>query len=106
MNSLPLENAHGGEGRRRLVLRQNENISPYLEVFANTLLPVGGRFSWHKHDEVDEIMVCLSGNGTIQFETGEKFAFVERDLICIPKGISHTIFSPDNPTEYFFIRLS
>lgn len=106
VNSLPLEQAHGGEGSRRLILKAGENISPNLEAFANTFLPVGGRFGWHKHDEVDEIMVCLSGNGVIEFDTGESFAFGERDLVYIPKGILHTISCPDSPTEYFFIRLS
>jgi mannose-6-phosphate isomerase-like protein (cupin superfamily) len=51
-------------------------------------------------------MVCLSGTGVIQFDTGDKFSFAERDLVYIPKGVSHTITSPDSATEYFFIRLS
>jgi len=106
INSLPLEKAHGGEGSRRLILTAGEDVSPNLEAFANTFLPVDGRFSWHKHDNVDEIMVCLAGHGVIEFETGESFAFGERDLVYIPKGILHTISCSDSPTEYFFIRLS
>ena len=106
MNSIPLEDAHGGEGSRRLILKAGEDISQNLEAFANTFLPEGGQFGWHGHDELDEIMVCLSGKGVIEFETGEKFNFGERDLVYIPKGVRHTISSPESITEYFFIRIN
>ena len=80
-------------------------FSPHLEAFANTFLPANGRFDWHKHDDVDEIMICLSGKGTIEFESGEKFQFSPRDLVYIPKGSRHTVLSSSTPTEYFFIRI-
>lgn len=105
INDLPLEQAHGGAGARRMILQKGEDVSPNLEAFANTFLPAGGRFDWHTHGEVDEIMVCLSGHGEIAFESGETYAFGPRDLVYIPKGSSHTISSPDEATEYFFIRI-
>jgi mannose-6-phosphate isomerase-like protein (cupin superfamily) len=105
VNSLALEPAHGGEGMRRLILKQSDDISPNIEAFANTFLEPGGQFSWHKHEQHDEIMVCLAGRGSIKFDTGEEFSFGERDTVYIPKGIEHTILSPEVPTEYFFFRV-
>lgn len=104
--TLPLEEAHGGAGARRLVLQKGEKVSPNLEAMTNGFLPAGGRFDWHKHEEVDEIMICLAGNGKIEFETGEVYFFGERDLVYIPKGNAHAISSPDVATEFFFFRLA
>lgn len=106
ISRLPLEPAHGGEGSRRLVLSAGSDVSPHLEAFANTFLPPGGRFTWHKHDHCDEIMVCLSGDGSIEFSSGELFTFGPMDLIYIPKTISHTIICPTASTEFFFIRIA
>lgn len=105
MSQIPLEEAHGGEGSRRIILKRGEGISENIEAFANTFLPNGSKFSWHKHDDLDEIMICLSGSGVIEFETGEKFTYGARDLVYIPKKISHTISAIGSDNEFFFIRV-
>jgi mannose-6-phosphate isomerase-like protein (cupin superfamily) len=105
ISALPLEAAHGGKGLRRLVLQQGCGISPNIEAFSDTFLPKGGAFSWHSHNDNDEILVCLFGSGTIEFSSGTGFNFNERELVYIPKGLEHTISSPSGETEYFFMRI-
>lgn len=47
-----------------------------------------GEFTWHKHDEEDELFYVVRGQLTIQFEDGN-VELSAGDLHIVPKGVLH-----------------
>lgn len=47
-----------------------------------------GQFSWHKHDETDEVFYVIKGEMNIEFR--EKSVTLKAgDLFVVPKGVEH-----------------
>ncbi|OGY87708.1 MAG: hypothetical protein A2233_02050 [Candidatus Kerfeldbacteria bacterium RIFOXYA2_FULL_38_24] len=106
LTSIPLEDAHGGSGKRRLVLSATDDISKQLEAFANTYLQPGSKFDWHTHESIDEFLVIISGVGRVLFKDGSVFDYKEKDMIYIPADVEHMIeAASDQDSEFFFIRV-
>ena len=52
------------------------------------IVKIRGTFVWHRHENEDELLLCLSGRLRIQFRDG----FVEigaGEFSIVPKGIEH-----------------
>lgn len=47
-----------------------------------------GEFTWHKHDDEDELFYVVKGRMRIQFET-ESVDLSAGDLHIVPKGVLH-----------------
>lgn len=47
-----------------------------------------GTFTWHRHDEEDELFHVLKGELTIEYEDG-KVRLREGDLHVVPRGVLH-----------------
>ena len=47
-----------------------------------------GSFTWHKHDEEDELFCILKGQLIIEYEE-DRVILNEGDFHVVPKGISH-----------------
>lgn len=47
-----------------------------------------GEFTWHKHDNEDELMMVIHGSITIQFRDRD-IIINEGELMVIPKGVEH-----------------
>ena len=47
-----------------------------------------GEFVWHKHDETDEMFLCLSGQMNIELRDGV-IELKEGELCVIPRGVEH-----------------
>ena len=64
----------------RVVGRANDQ---YIKV-----AKVKGEFTWHRHDDEDEIFLVIYGSLTIQFEDRE-VALGPGDFYVVPKGVMH-----------------
>jgi len=47
-----------------------------------------GEFVWHKHDETDELFLCLSGELVIQFRDGD-VTLTSGQMYIVRKGVEH-----------------
>ncbi len=47
-----------------------------------------GDFVWHKHDETDELFLCLHGKMAIELRDGVVH-LAEGELYVVPRGIEH-----------------
>ena len=47
-----------------------------------------GTFTWHKHDDEDELFYVVKGSLVIEYEDG-KVMLNEGDLHVVPKGVMH-----------------
>ena len=49
---------------------------------------VDGEFSWHSHDESDELFLVLTGDFAIEFRDGLT-RLAPGEMIVVPKGVEH-----------------
>lgn len=47
-----------------------------------------GEFTWHKHDNEDELLHVVKGSITIQFKD-ENIILNEGEFLIVPKGVEH-----------------
>lgn len=97
------EDAHGGSGGRKLLLSENEinNVQGMTYGF----LPAGSKFAWHMHENINEVMFVLKGNGTVKDEDGI-YPYSVGDLFVFPQGVSHEIENTSQEeNEYIFARV-
>ena len=68
-------------------------------------LPSGRKFEWHTHEDMNEVMFVLKGQGTVRDEDGA-YSYAEGDVFIFPQGVFHEIEnSSDQEHEYIFIRV-
>jgi mannose-6-phosphate isomerase-like protein (cupin superfamily) len=107
LDSINIEAAHGGSGRRQLMLSKNDPISSQMEAMTKGYIPPKGMYDWHNHIDIDEFFLVTQGTGVIEFEDGTKMEYSKNDLIYIPSNIKHRIENTgDIENEFFFIRLN
>ena len=106
IGDIEIEGAHGGAGRRQMLLSSADNISKNLEAATKGFLASGGVFDWHNHDNIDEFFIVLAGQGTVEFEDGKKIEYKENDLVYIPSKIKHKIINTGSKDNvFYFIRV-
>ena len=49
---------------------------------------VEGEFTWHAHEETDELFLCLAGDFAIEFRDGLR-KLAAGELMVVPKGTEH-----------------
>lgn len=52
------------------------------------LAKVKGEFTWHKHDEEDEMFVVMKGQLTIEFRD-RTISMGPGEMLVVPKGVEH-----------------
>ena len=52
------------------------------------LAKLEGEFVWHKHDDTDELFICVSGDLKVELRDGT-VSLSEGELFVVPKGIEH-----------------
>lgn len=52
------------------------------------LVKIQGEFVWHRHDDTDEVFVCIKGSMVIEFRDGQT-ALKEGEMLVVPKGVEH-----------------
>lgn len=106
INEVEMEEAHGGSGKRQVLLSQKDDISTYMEAMTKGYIPPKGAYDWHSHDGVDELFLVLQGRGTIEFEDGISLEYAKDDLVHIPADIKHRIENTsETESEFLFIRI-
>lgn len=60
-------------------------MSPWQAV---RIVKVQGDFTWHKHDDTDELFLVLTGELTIQMRDRE-VVLGPRDVFVVPLGVEH-----------------
>lgn len=107
INKIQIEEAHGGSGRRQLLLSKSDPISSQMEAITKGFLAPKGVFDWHKHENIDELFLVIKGIGIIEFEDGSNFEYLKDDLIYIPSNIKHRIENTGEvENEFIFVRIN
>ena len=97
------EDAHGGSGSRKLYIADNEFRT--IQGMTYGWLPVGNKYEWHKHENIDEIMYVIKGNGIVKDEDGE-YPYNPGDIFMYPANLFHEIYNNGNiESEYIFVRI-
>jgi mannose-6-phosphate isomerase-like protein (cupin superfamily) len=107
LTDINIEEAHGGNGKRQLILSPSDPVSTHLEAMTKGFLEANRTFDWHCHENIDEFFLVLKGVGKIEFENGTSVEYQPDDLVYIPSNTRHRIKNTGSDTnEFFFIRLS
>jgi quercetin dioxygenase-like cupin family protein len=105
INDIPLEDAHEGSGKRKVLVKPEQVESPYLEAVVNTFLKSGDIFDWHIHQDTDEIFIVQQGEGMYYCED-ESITFKKGDIMITPANLKHKIEAKGkNTSEFYFIRV-
>ena len=56
------------------------------------LVKIENDFTWHKHDDTDEVFIVLEGQIFIEFED-ETIEINEGEMLVVPAGIKHKPFA-------------
>ena len=106
IEQVPIEDAHGGSGSRRLLLSKDDPVSQHLHAMTKGYLNPSGVWDWHHHQGVDEFFVVIQGSGTIQFRDKPTVNFKKDDLVYIPADCEHRIKNTGSEVgEFYFIRI-
>ena len=54
-----------------------------------------GEFTWHKHDDEDEMFLVVRGSMKLQFEGGADVTLNAGDFHIVPKGVMHNPVAED-----------
>jgi len=105
-SSVPLEGAHDGAGGRRLYVDKGGIDNIDWQAMTYGYLPGNGTFDWHHHDDIDEIMLVLKGEGQVSDDDGT-YNYAVGDLFIFPANVKHKIENPTNEQhEYVFVRVA
>ena len=104
-DEIPKEEAHGGSGARKVFADKTHLKSQHFEAMTHGYLPAGKSFDWHEHEDIEEIMVVLKGEGTVGDEDGE-YDYAPDDVFIFPANTQHKIQNPtDQEHEMIFVRI-
>ncbi len=102
---ISIEEAHGGSGKRQLILSEKDSISSQLSAMTKGFLKAGDCFDWHSHENIDEFFFVIKGAGMIEFKDSDIMKYNIEDLIYTPANTEHKITAQED-SEFFFIRLN
>lgn len=99
------EDAHAGSGSRKVYASSSHLKSTYFEAMTHGWLPPGKTFDWHDHDNIEEIMVVVNGNGEVYDDDGV-YTYEPGDVFIFPANTKHKIHNPTNTEhEMIFVRV-
>lgn len=104
-STIHKEEAHGGSGARKVYASPDHLKSIHFEMMTHGFLPAGQVFDWHDHQDTEEIMVILKGEGTVADEDGE-YSYAPGDVIIFPANTKHRVANTsDEEHEMVFVRV-
>lgn len=65
------------------------------------LVKFKGEFTWHKHDEEDEMFYVLKGSFIMKLRSGD-ITINENEFIIIPKGTEHCPYAEEEVSVMLF----
>ncbi|MES2930961.1 MAG: cupin domain-containing protein [Patescibacteria group bacterium] len=105
ISEIPVEEAHGGNGKRKLILSTKDSISNQLHAMTKGFLAVNGCFDWHEHEDIDEFFLVIKGMGIVEFEDGTTMEYKTEDIIYMSSNLKHKITAQED-SEFFFMRIN
>lgn len=103
---IEIEVAHGGSGKRQLLLSPADMISTNIDGATKGYLAGGGMFDWHNHDGTDEFFIVLQGTGQVEFEDGTLIIYGPGDLVYMPAPMKHKIINTGtDENQFYFFRI-
>ncbi|MCC6323400.1 cupin domain-containing protein [Candidatus Nomurabacteria bacterium] len=105
LSEIPVEEAHGGSGKRKLILSREDPISNQLQAMTKGFLAANGYFDWHEHENIDEFFLVIKGTGVVEFEDGTTIEYQTEDIVYMPSNIKHKM-TAKKESEFLFIRLN
>jgi quercetin dioxygenase-like cupin family protein len=103
--NIPKEEAHGGTGSREVLASPDFLRSKNLEGMTRGYLPAGNSFDWHDHQDTEEIMYVLKGEGIVSDEDGE-YEYAPKDVFIFPANTQHKISNnSEQEHEMIFVRV-
>lgn len=85
LDEIEPEELHGGGVVKRIITKKTTGMDI---TFSQATLRPGAGHRWHTHENEDEAVFVLSGNGTMFFEDQE-VKYGPNMAIVIPKGVCH-----------------
>ena len=106
LSDIKIEETPHAIGSRKLIVSKEETTSKYFEAFTYGYIPIHGKYSMHKHENIVEICVVVKGGGVIRDSTGAEETFAMGDRFIFPTNTEHEIENTSNETdEFYFIRI-
>ncbi len=106
VSDIPLEEAHGGSGARRLYIDKGQTASQNIEAMTHGYLESGKSFEWHDHQGVEEIMYVLDGTGVVEDRDGS-YDYKVGDMFIFPPDTEHRIENTgSSQSQYVFFRIA
>lgn len=103
--TVKIEEAHGGSGARKVYADKNYLTSQAFEAMTHGYLPGGATFDWHDHQDIEEIMVVVSGTGEVHDADGQ-YTYEAGDVFIFPANTQHKIHNPTKEQhEMIFVRV-
>ena len=97
--------AHGGSGKRKLYIDDKQSPSQRVQGMAHGWIPAGGMFDWHQHDDIEEIMYVIKGEGEVHDEDGS-YPYQPGTVAIFPANTQHKITNTtDDENEFVFVRI-
>ena len=103
LNTIPIEDAHGGSGSRQMLLDTNLPLSKNWEAVTKGFLPAGQMFDEHDHADIDEMWIVTKGEGIFSCE-GQEEHYAPGDIFTVSANTTHKIVA-ETDTEGYFIRV-
>ncbi len=103
LKDIPLEEAHGGSGKRQVLAKADDVSTNHLEAITKGFLNPGFSYDWHTHKDTDEIFIVLKGLGKFYFEKNVE-DYSEGDIFLTPPNSNHKI-TAESPSEFYFVRV-
>jgi quercetin dioxygenase-like cupin family protein len=102
---IPKEDAHGGSGARKVLASSDQIKSSHFEAVTHGYLPAGNVFDWHDHNDIEEVMIVLKGEGKVYDDDGE-YTYAPGDVYVFPANTMHKIENDsDHEHEMIFMRI-
>lgn len=105
LSEIPLEEAHGGSGKRQMLVKTEHVASDNLEAITKGFLNPSESYDWHTHKDIDEIFIVIKGEGKFYCDD-EETEYKEGDIFITPPNVNHKITANgNNPSEFYFVRV-
>ncbi len=105
ISEILVEEAHGGSGKRQLILSKEDLISSQLHAMTKGFLIANGCFDWHEHENIDEFFLVIKGTGVVEFEDSTISEYKVEDIVYMPSNMKHKITAKED-SEFYFIRIN
>lgn len=103
--SLTKEQAHGGQGARIVFASEVDSANSDFQAFTKGFLPAHRKFTWHNHQDIEEMMLVIKGEGVVQSHE-EEYQYKTGDFFIFRANTEHEVENTsDNENEYIFVRI-